>query len=192
VKLIVGLGNPGRLYRYTRHNVGFLAIEGIAKDHRIKVRTKRYGAVLGTGKIGQEPVMLLMPVTYMNLSGKAVKDAIDAEGIDLKDLLVICDDINLRLGSIRMRTRGSAGGHRGLVSIIEELGSDGFARLRAGIATDVVKGDITQYVLSPFRKKELKKIKEVTVHLKDAVSLWVKGGADVAMGKYNVRNRTYG
>ena len=113
MKLIIGLGNPGRLYKYTRHNAGFLAIEEVARESRIRIKTKRYGSLIGKGKVAGEEAMLLMPVTYMNLSGKAVKEAVDDEHIRPEDLLVVSDDINLRLGTIRMRTRGSAGGHRG-------------------------------------------------------------------------------
>ena len=192
MKFIVGLGNPGRAYRYTKHNVGFRALEELAKENNIKIRTKRYGSLLGKGKIAGEDVVLLMPVTYMNLSGKAVEEAVEEEGIKLDDLLIICDDINLRLGTIRMRIKGSAGGHKGLVSIIEGVGTGGFARIRIGIATDFIRGDITKYVLSPFKKKDLKKIKAVTGHIIDAVYLWVKFGPEAAMNKYNVRNRTYG
>jgi PTH1 family peptidyl-tRNA hydrolase len=191
VKLIVGLGNPGRIYRYTKHNVGFLVIEELAKENRIKVTTKRYGSLLGRGKISGEDVILLMPVTYMNMSGKAVEEAVETAGMSLKDLLVICDDINLRLGTIRMRMKGSAGGHKGMASIMAGLGTDEFARLRVGIATDLVKGDITDYVLSPFKKKDRKKIKEVVKIAKDAIALWVRSGSGAVMSKYNVRNRTY-
>lgn len=191
MKLIVGLGNPGRIYRYTKHNVGFLVIEELAKENRIKVTTKRYGSLLGRGKISGEDVILLMPVTYMNMSGKAVEEAVETAGMSLKDLLVICDDINLRLGTIRMRMKGSAGGHKGMASIMAGLGTDEFARLRVGIATDLVKGDITDYVLSPFKKKDRKKIKEVVKIAKDAIALWVRSGSGAVMSKYNVRNRTY-
>jgi PTH1 family peptidyl-tRNA hydrolase len=132
-----------------------------------------------------------MPVTYMNMSGKAVEEAVETAGMSLKDLLVICDDINLRLGTIRMRMKGSAGGHKGMASIMAGLGTDEFARLRVGIATDLVKGDITDYVLSPFKKKDRKKIKEVVKIAKDAIALWVRSGSGAVMSKYNVRNRTY-
>ena len=192
MKLIVGLGNPGRIYKYTKHNVGFLALEEISKDNTIRMKIKKYGSLVGQGKMFGEAVALLMPVTYMNMSGKAVAEAVKEEKMELKDLLVICDDINLRLGTIRMRIRGSAGGHKGLASIIESLGTGDFARLRIGIATDLIKGDITEYVLSPFKKKERKKVNEVIDLAKDAISLWIKNGPEPAMNKYNVRNRTYG
>ena len=191
MKLIVGLGNPGRVYRYTRHNVGFLIIEEFAKEYKVKIKTKEYGSLIGEGKIAGEDVMVLMPVTYMNLSGKAVSEAVKERHVEVRDLLVICDDINLKLGTIRIRTRGSAGGHKGLASIIDDLGTGDFARLKVGIATEAVKGDITEYVLSPFRKKDRKKIKEVVAVAEDAVFLWIKGGPEIAMNKYNVRNRTY-
>ena len=171
MKLIVGLGNPGRIYRYTKHNVGYLVVEEIAKENRIKLKTKKYGSLLGALKMGREDVILMRPVTYMNMSGKAVKEAIEEEGLDLKDLLVICDDINLKLGTMRMRTTGSSGGHKGLDSIIQGLGSGDFARLRIGIATQTLKGDITEYVLSPFKKKDMKKIKEIVALVEDACVL---------------------
>jgi len=192
VKLIVGLGNPGRAYRYTKHNIGFLALEELAKENNIKIRTKRYSAILGKGEIEGKDVMLFLPLTYMNLSGKAVEEAVEEEKIKLEDLLVICDDINLRLGTIRLRMKGSAGGHKGLISIIETLATGDFARLKVGIETDIIKGDITKYVLSPFKKKDIKKVKAVMPYIKDTVSLWVKSGPEAAMNKYNVRNRTYG
>ncbi len=191
MKLIVGLGNPGRLYRYTRHNVGFLVLEELAKARKIKIRQKRYGSLLGRGAISGEEAILLMPVTYMNLSGKAVLEALKEEKADIGGLLVICDDINLRLGTMRMRTKGSSGGHKGLNSIIQSLGTGDFARLRIGIATEPIKGDITEYVLSQFKNKDRKKIKDIVSLAKDAVAVWIGDGAEAAMHKYNLRNRTY-
>ena len=192
MKLIVGLGNPGRLYRYTKHNVGFLVLEELAKEQKIKIKQKKYGSVLGRGAIAGQDIILLLPITYMNLSGKAVAEALEEEKIALKDLLVICDDINLKLGAMRMRTRGSSGGPKGLDSIIHSLGTGDFARLRIGIATDLIRGDITGYVLSPFKKKDKKKIKDIASLARDASAIWVKDGPEAAMHKYNVRNRTYG
>ena len=192
MKLIVGLGNPGRLYRYTKHNVGFLVVEELAKECRIKLKTKRYGSVMGAGKMPAQDTILMMPVTYMNMSGKAVKEAIEEEGIGLDSLLVVCDDINLKLGTMRMRTKGSSGGHKGLDSIIHVLGSGDFARLRIGIATQTLRGDITEYVLSPFKKKDMKKIKDIVSLSRDACLLWADKGPEAAMAMYNVKNRTYG
>ena len=157
MKFIVGLGNPGLEYKATKHNVGFAVLQDLAKECSIKIKDKRYSAIIGKGKISGEDVMLVLPQTYMNRSGDTVGDLFREEVSLSDDFIVICDDINMKLGRIRMKKRGSAGGHKGLESIISVLGRDDFARLRIGIATDIHKGDITRYVLSPFRRNQHKK-----------------------------------
>ena len=185
MKYIVGLGNPGEEYGLTKHNVGFMAVREIADSCEIDIDQKLYGALLGRGRIKGESVVFLMPQTYMNLSGKSVGDLLKREGASIDDIIVICDDINLKLGRIRVRKKGSAGGHKGLVSIIEELGTSDFARLRVGIATEVHKGDISGYVLTPFKRKDHKHVQHVISLVKDAVLYWIKNGTEKTMTKFN-------
>ena len=140
MKFVIGLGNPGAEYVGTKHNIGFAVIKELAKDAGIKVTKKLHFSLLGRGKIGGEDVTLVMPQTFMNMSGNAVGELIRREAEDASGILVVCDDINLELGKIRMKKRGSSGGHKGLESIINVIGMDEFPRLRVGIATDVHKG----------------------------------------------------
>jgi len=185
MKYIVGLGNPGEEYGLTKHNVGFMAVREIAESCGIDIDQKLYGALLGRGRVKDEGVIFLMPQTYMNLSGKSVGDLFKREKASIDDIIVICDDINLKLGRIRIRKKGSAGGHKGLTSIIEELGSSDFTRLRVGIATEVHKGDISGYVLTPFKRKDHKHVRHVIALAKDAVLYWIKNGTEKTMTKYN-------
>ncbi len=187
MKYIIGLGNPGGEYEGTKHNIGFAVVNAIAKEFDIALTKKRYGSLLGKGVIGGKEVTLVMPQTFMNLSGKAVEELVREEGVEATDVLVICDDINLELGKIRLRKKGSSGGQKGLESIINELGHGDFDRLRVGIATDVHKGDITEYVLSPFKRKDHKHVVHVIELAKDAVVSWAEKGMTIAMNKFNKR-----
>lgn len=187
MKFIVGLGNPGLEYRSTKHNIGFAVVRLLAKEKGIKINKKVHFSLIGKGRIGPEDVVLALPQTYMNLSGKAVGELFDKEVKDVGDLLVICDDINLELGKTRLKKQGSSGGHKGLESIVRTLGRDDFARLRVGIATEVRKGDITNYVLSPFKRKELRNVAHVITLAKDAVVCMMEKGIDIAMNKFNKR-----
>ena len=186
-KVIVGLGNPGLEYRSTKHNIGFEVVKGLAKENKIKIKEKRYAALIGRGKILGEDVMLILPQTYMNRSGDTVSDLVRDEITDLNDLIIVCDDINLKLGRLRIKKHGSAGGHKGLESIISDLGRDDFARLRVGIATEVHKGDITRYVLGPFKRRERKNVTHVISLAEDSLACWVKKGIDEAMNKFNIQ-----
>ena len=185
MKFIIGLGNPGIEYNKTKHNIGFNVVKELAKKTKIKIGEDGYGSLIGRGRILGEEVSLILPQTFMNLSGKAVEELFRQEAKEVEDLLVICDDINLELGKIRMKKRGSSGGQKGLESIIRALGRDDFARLRVGIATEAHKGDITGYVLSPFRRKELRNVTHAVSLAKDAVLSWVKDGVDIAMTRFN-------
>jgi len=187
VKYIVGLGNPGLEYRRTKHNIGFEVVRAVAKASGIKINKKLHFSFLGTGKIAGEDVALVLPQAYMNLSGNAVGELFRGGVKGVKDLVVICDDINLELGKIRLKKQGSSGGHKGLESIIHTLGTSDFARLRVGIATEVHKGDITNYVLSPFRRKEMRNVAHAIVLAKDAVEAMIEKGIDTAMNKFNKR-----
>ncbi|MDO8535397.1 MAG: aminoacyl-tRNA hydrolase [Candidatus Omnitrophota bacterium] len=187
MKYIVGLGNPGMEYKNTKHNIGFAVLQGIAKDKKIKIKEKRYSALIGRGKIAGNDAVLVLPQTYMNRSGDTVGDLFREEIGPADDLIVICDDINMKLGRIRMKKRGSAGGHKGLESIISVLGRDDFARLRVGIATDVHKGDITRYVLSPFKRNQHKNVSHVLLLAGEALECWITNGVDTAMNKFNVK-----
>jgi peptidyl-tRNA hydrolase, PTH1 family len=186
VKFIVGLGNPGFEYNSTRHNIGFSVVKELAKENKIKIKEKRYAALIGRGKINREDAVLVLPQTYMNRSGDTVGDLVREEIEELDDLIVVCDDINLKLGRVRLKKQGSAGGHKGLESIISQLGRDDFPRLRIGIAAEVHKGDITRYVLAPFRRKEHKSVAHIVSLAGDALSCWMEDGIDEAMTRFNI------
>jgi PTH1 family peptidyl-tRNA hydrolase len=187
VKFIVGLGNPGEEYAGTKHNIGSAVVRELAKECRIKLAKKMHFSLIGRGEISGEEVTLALPETYMNLSGKAVGELVRREVKDLKDLIVVCDDINLELGKIRIKKSGSSGGQKGLESIIHTIGTDAFPRLRVGIATEVHRGDITGYVLSPFKRKERRNAVHAVLLAKDSLLSFLTDGIDKAMSKFNKR-----
>ena len=187
MRVIVGLGNPGLEYRSTKHNIGFSVVKELAKENKIKIKEKNYSALMGRGKISGKDVVLVLPQDYMNRSGETVGDLVRNEIKDIDELIVVCDDINLKLGRVRLKKQGSAGGHKGLESIIAELGKDNFSRLRVGIATQVHKGDITRYVLAPFKRKERKNVSHVISLAQDALLCWIEKGIDEAMNKFNIK-----
>lgn len=187
MKFIVGLGNPGLEYRSTKHNIGFTVVKGLAKDNDIKLKEKLHFSILGRGRIAREDATLVLPQTYMNLSGNAVGELFSREMKNISELVVVCDDINLGLGKIRLKTRGSSGGHKGLESIIRTLRMNDFARLRVGIATEVHKGDITRYVLSPFKPREMRNVTHAVNLAKETLECLVEDGIEKAMSKFNKR-----
>jgi len=184
-KFIVGLGNPGLEYKSTKHNIGFEVVKSLAKSNGIKLNKKSHFSLYGKGKINGEDVVLVLPQTYMNLSGNAIGELLSNGLKDMADLVVVCDDINIELGRIRLKKQGSSGGQKGLESIIHTVKTDNFARLRVGIATDVHRGDITRYVLSPFKRKEMRNVAHVVGLAKDALESLLEDGIDKAMTKFN-------
>ncbi len=185
MKIIVGLGNPGLKYRRTRHNFGFMALRGLAELRGMRFRRWRFRSSAARGQIGKEEVVLLRPLTFMNLSGEAVEPAVKHHGCRLADLLVVCDDVDLDLGRIRLRRSGSAGGHKGLESIIYHLHSQDFPRLRLGIGRPPEGIDIMSYVLSVFRRNEWPTVREVTQRAVEAIETWIYHGIDEAMNRHN-------
>lgn len=186
MKVIVGLGNPGEKYKLTRHNIGANVAKKLASSNGISLRRKKFLSLLGEGRVNSEEVGIILPLTYMNLSGKAVYSFIKYKKVLLSDTLVICDDADLKLGDIRIRPEGSDGGHRGLRSIIENLKTTSFPRLRVGIGRE---GNLTDHVLAVFGKNEIKKVKEVEERAVEATICWLKDGIAKAMNTYNARNK---
>ena len=191
MKLIIGLGNPGRVYSHNRHNIGFLCLNHFAKQQAIRFDKKQCQARTGTGEIDGIQVILAKPQTYMNLSGQSVSRLVNKFKIVLNDLIVINDDLDLSLGKIRIREGGSSGGHKGVESIINELGSKEFIRIRVGIgrpeenATEVSETDIIKYVLSDFTPYEKKIIKPSIAMISEAILCLIKEGFEAAMNRYN-------
>ena len=185
MKLIIGLGNPGIKYYRTRHNLGFLVIEKIAKRNRISFNKKECKAIFGEGRVGRSKVVTIKPLTYVNLSGISVRALIERYHLDIQDIVVVYDDVNLRLGRIRIRRSGSHGGHNGLKSIISCLDSEDFPRLRVGIAGENMKGDLTGYVLSKFAKDDKKTVEQIIERAAEAAETIIKRGITVAMERYN-------
>lgn len=185
MKIIVGLGNPGSSYKDTRHNVGFMVIDWLARDRGIAINQRGFHSKRGEGKIGAESVLLVEPQTYMNLSGNAVREIARFYKVPLTDLLIICDDLNLPTGKLRLRPKGSAGGHNGITSIIRNLGTEDFPRLRLGI--DLPPGDMAAeaYVLKRFSKQERETIEDAVIRAAECVLTWVYHGIDEAMNRYN-------
>jgi PTH1 family peptidyl-tRNA hydrolase len=186
VKLIVGLGNPGMAYQFTPHNLGFLTIDRIANDRGVEVRNRQCHALTVRTEIGEEQVLLAKPETFMNLSGMAVRELAARHEIRPEiDLIVIYDELDLPLGTIRIRQRGSSAGHNGMKSIIAALGTQEFLRIRLGVSPERKIADGVKFVLTPFRKSQLKRVDEVLDIAAEAVSVILKEGPAAAMNRFN-------
>ena len=186
--LIVGLGNIGAEYEGTRHNVGFMVADALAGAASASFRDGRYGAT-ATIRVKNQELLLLKPNTYMNLSGNAVRYWMQQENIPVERLLVVCDDLALPLGSLRMKPAGSAGGHNGLKNIAQMIGTEGYARLRCGIACDFARGGQIDYVLSRFTADERPVISECVATAADAVRAYALSGIQFAMNHFNRKSR---
>jgi len=185
MKLIVGLGNPGKEYEQTRHNIGYCVVDALAQRWQIEVHKNRFSGRTGGGQIKGLSVLLLKPTTYMNLSGRSVREAVAFYKLSPADLLVVADDLALPLGRLRFRPQGSAGGHNGLTSIIQELGGDdAFARLRMGIDA-AVGARMVGHVLGTFSPEEQELINQAIRRAADAVECWLTDGVDKAMNTFN-------
>ena len=186
MKLIVGLGNPGIEYQFTPHNLGFLSIDRIADDCGAEVRNRQCRALTARAVIEEQQVLLAKPETYMNLSGLSVRELVAKHGLDpANDLILIYDELDLPLGTIRIRLRGSSAGHNGMESVIGALGTQEFLRIRLGIGPDRKISDSVKYVLTPFRKRELKKVDEVIDNAAEAVKVILREGPAAAMNRFN-------
>lgn len=184
MKLIVGLGNVGKEYENTRHNMGFMLVDRYLEYKNIPLKFKeKFNAMYVETAINNEKVIFIKPTTYMNNSGIAVRDFLDFYKLDVQDVLVISDDLDLDLGKFRLRRNGSSGGHNGLKSIISHLGTDGFKRLRIGISND--KDDVINYVLSKFSKKELNEIDTMFDTLVNVLDDYFVMDFTSLMSKYN-------
>ena len=182
--IIVGLGNPTKEYNNTRHNIGFDVIDKLADMYSISVLEKKHKALVGKGIINGQKVILAKPQTYMNLSGESVRELVDYYKIDEEtELIIIYDDISLDVGQLRIRKKGSAGGHNGIKNIIAHLNSNEFDRLKIGIGRG--KNETKDYVLTPFAGTDKKLIDEAVTMSIDAVKLWLKQGIAPAMNQYN-------
>ncbi|HEX7071368.1 MAG TPA: aminoacyl-tRNA hydrolase [Rhodothermales bacterium] len=184
-KLIAGLGNPGSEYERTRHNVGFEAVDLLARRQSITLKQHRGIALVGWGMLEGNRIGVMKPITFMNLSGRAVRDVLQYYDVDPADLLVVCDDLNLPLGTIRIRTGGSAGGHNGIQNVIDVLKTDAFPRLRIGIGNEFARGRQADYVLSPFSSKDREVIDGAIQRATDAIEAFVREGVDAAMNRFN-------
>ena len=188
--IIVGLGNPDRQYQNTRHNIGFDVIDVIADKNNITVKERKHKALIGKGFVGGQKVVLVKPQTYMNLSGESVREVIDFYKADEKsELIVISDDISLDVGQIRIRKKGSAGGHNGLKDIILHLGHDEFQRIKMGVGQKPEGYDLVDYVLGHFPKEEREIMDESAKRAADAIEVMIVDGADAAMNLYNSAKR---
>lgn len=183
--LIAGLGNPTREYAGTRHNIGYDTITRLCDEHRIVLNLKKHKGLCGKGVIDGEQVLLVQPLTYMNLSGDCIKEAADYYKIDHRHIIVIYDDISLPVGKLRVRARGSAGGHNGMKSIIAGLGTEEFARIRIGIGEKPSGWDLADYVLGRFQTEELPAMREAVGNAAKACSMIMKEGIETAMNRCN-------
>jgi len=183
--VVVGLGNPGERYKLTRHNIGFMVIDRLADLHNIRVNRIKHKALEGEGIIGGERVVLVKPQTYMNNSGLSVLDVYQSYNLDLENLIVVYDDMDIDVGMIRIRPKGSAGSHNGMKSVIYHLNTDNFPRIRIGIGRRPEGVNAAEYVLSPFRENELPLIKDSIERACKAVETIITDGIDKAMNKFN-------
>lgn len=183
--IIAGLGNPTSRYDKTRHNVGFEVIDCLAKKYGIDVDTKKHKALIGKGMIASEKVLLVKPQTFMNLSGESIREITDYYKADEFDLIVIYDDISLNVGQIRIRAKGSAGGHNGIKNIIQHMGTQNFWRIKVGIGEKPAHRDLADYVLGHFQGEEKEIMQEAFANAADAAAVMISEGIDTAMNRFN-------
>lgn len=184
--VIAGLGNPGKKYENTRHNMGFIAVDLIAEEYGIKVDKIKFKALVGEGRIAGQKVLLVKPQTFMNLSGQSVMEVMNFYKEDIEKLIVIYDDIDIPTGSIRLRKKGSAGTHNGMRNIVYLLQDDGFPRIRVGIGTDK-KVDLINYVTGGVSKSEKELLEDALTRAAKAAACIVEKGIDKAMNEYNIK-----
>ena len=185
VKLIAGLGNPGEQYQSSRHNLGFLTLDYLAGRHDIPLKKQGFEALFGKGIIGNERILLAKPQTYMNLSGIALERLVSYFRVDIKDLIVVHDDLDLPFETIRLKKGGGEGGHKGLMSIIQHVGSADFLRVRIGIGKPIRKSMVEKYVLSPFAEEEQNAVPSILAVACDVVAEVILSGIEAAMQRYH-------
>lgn len=184
MKLIVGLGNPGKEYEKTRHNAGFIMLDKLAKYYNVQLNKEKFGGVYGEFYYNDEKIMLLKPYSFINLSGEVIKKYIDYFKIDINDILIICDDMNINAGSVKLKYKGSPGGHNGLKNIEMHLGTENYKRLKIGISQNNLD-DVREYVLGKFSNEEFAKIENVANLFLDIFKDYMEMPFDKVMNKYN-------
>ncbi len=188
MKLVVGLGNPGQTYANTRHNVGFMVLDYLSQHPSVGPWQDRFEAAVAEGNEAGEKVLYLKPLTFMNLSGRSVRQTLDYYKLEIAQLLVVCDDINLPLGKLRARARGTPGGHNGLKDIEKHLSTSEYARLRIGIGAPQGERPLADYVLSRFRASEQKELEAMIAQAAQAVVTWIREGIQVCMNRFNAED----
>lgn len=184
-RLIVGIGNPGPEYAQTRHNVGFRVVDLLAKQLGVKREEAKFKGIFASAKLDDLTIGLLKPLTYVNLSGQSVREVVNRLNLAPEQILVVLDDAQLPLGKLRLRAKGSSGGHKGLQSIIDALQTENIPRLRIGIGSPPEGVDMAAYVLSPFEPEEEAIIAETVKIAAEAAKIWAKEGVEVAMQRFN-------
>jgi PTH1 family peptidyl-tRNA hydrolase len=188
--VIAGLGNPDRKYARTRHNIGFDVVDALADRYHISINEKKYKALCGTGVIEGQKVLLVKPQTYMNLSGESIAEAINFYKLDpASELIVIFDDISLEPGNIRIRKKGSAGGHNGIKNIIAMLGTQDFMRIKVGVGEKPKDGDLIAHVLGTMSKEDRAKAEDAIDDAVSAACMMISGRVDQAMNDYNAKKQ---
>ncbi|NOX17956.1 MAG: aminoacyl-tRNA hydrolase [Chlorobi bacterium] len=185
MKIVLGIGNPEKKYSHTRHNVGFMIVDKFALKHKLQFEPSKYDFFYSFYKLGSKEFMLVKPTTYVNLSGLAAKQIIENYDCAPEDLLIVCDDVNLDSGKIRIRKSGGDGGHNGLYSIIYQLETDNFPRLRFGIGQDFAKGEMKDYVLSKFSSEELESLENNFDFSVELIESFIDGGVNSMLDYYS-------
>lgn len=186
MKVIVGLGNPGKEYENTKHNIGFLTLDRLSERLGISIKQIKHKALTGEGFVKGQKLMLVKPQTYMNLSGQCVREVMQYYKLEPENLIVIYDDLDIPIGTLRLRAKGSAGTHNGMKSIIYDIQEDGFPRVRVGIGGER-KGNLANYVISGFRKEDINTVETAVEKAADAVECWIDEGINAAMNKFNTK-----
>jgi len=190
VKVVIGLGNPGVRCRMSRHNIGFQVVDRLAKTNHILISTKRFKSFYGTGQIDSQEIALVKPMTFMNLSGEAVKKLVHFFKVGLGDLIVVHDDMDLSFGRLRFKRRGGDGGHQGVRSIINLMGGNNFLRLKIGIGRPPQGMDPAEYVLNDFDQSEQPRVDELLTRAAEALKVMILEGAQAAMNRYQQKGKT--
>ena len=189
MKIIAGLGNPGAEYARTKHNVGFMLVDALAERLGVDAWREKFNALVAEGRIGAQKVLLVKPLTYMNESGRALAPLLDWYKLAPEELIVVHDDMDIAVGTIRLRRKGSAGGHNGIKSLLAHIGSQEFSRVRIGIGRPLPGWTVVRHVLAPFSAEDGPKVHEAIAYLLPAVECIVTDGIDMAMNRYNPRKK---